>query len=126
VRLDLDTLVEDNETVSQTLAQFESLVRRADAVISTRLHGLVLTLKNGTPVVAIDPIAGGSKITAQAKTLGWPILFNGNDLTPDDLHNAVTACIAGRMDTDVKSTQAVALRRLAYMERDFVRHLAMA
>ena len=33
-----------------------------DAVVTTRLHGTVLAIKNGVPPVVIDPIAGGRKV----------------------------------------------------------------
>ena len=52
--------------VPSTAAQVESLLRRLDAVVSSRLHGMVLALKNGVPVVALDPVDGGAKVAAQA------------------------------------------------------------
>ncbi|MDT7802091.1 MAG: hypothetical protein QOI78_5524 [Actinomycetota bacterium] len=45
-----------------------------DAVVTTRLHGLVLGLKAGVPVLAVDPVAGGGKVTAQGRALGRPVL----------------------------------------------------
>jgi Polysaccharide pyruvyl transferase len=60
-----------------TPAQFESVIRRLDAVITTRLHGLVLALKNGVPALAVDPVPGGAKVTAQAAAWGWPVLTTG-------------------------------------------------
>jgi len=38
------------------------------------LHGLVLALKNGIPVLAVDPVAGGAKVAAQAAAWDWPVL----------------------------------------------------
>ena len=46
----------------RTAEEVESLIARMDVVLTTRLHGLVLALKHGVPVVAIDPIAGGAKL----------------------------------------------------------------
>ncbi len=48
---------------------------RLDAVVTTRLHGLVFALRAGVPVLAVDPVAGGGKVTAQAAALGWPALI---------------------------------------------------
>ncbi len=45
-----------------------------DIVVTTRLHGMVLALKNGVPAIAVDPIVGGAKITQQARAINWPIL----------------------------------------------------
>jgi len=44
-------------------------------VVTTRLHGLVLGLKQGVPVLAVDPVAGGAKVAAQAAAWGWPVLL---------------------------------------------------
>lgn len=48
------------------------MLARADAVVTTRLHGLVLGLRAGVPALALDPIVGGAKVAAQAAALGWP------------------------------------------------------
>jgi polysaccharide pyruvyl transferase WcaK-like protein len=33
-----------------------------------RMHGIVLALKYGVPVLAVDPVAGCAKVTAQARS----------------------------------------------------------
>ena len=61
-------------------AQVEALVRRADVVVSMRLHALVLGLKHGRPVVAVafTPVQGeyGSAArpsgSAGRSRSGWP------------------------------------------------------
>jgi hypothetical protein len=58
-----------------TAAQVEAVIARADVVVTTRLHGLVLALKQGVPVLAVDPVAGGAKVAAQAAACGWPVLL---------------------------------------------------
>jgi hypothetical protein len=74
-RIDLDTRLGAGEWRSPaTAAQVESAIARADVVVTTRLHGLVLALKNGIPVLAVDPVAGGAKVAAQAAAWGWPVL----------------------------------------------------
>ena len=59
--------------------QLASMFGRLDAVVTTRLHGLVFGLRAGVPVLAVDPVAGGGKVTAQARALGWPALVDGSD-----------------------------------------------
>ncbi|WP_439379530.1 polysaccharide pyruvyl transferase family protein [Amycolatopsis lexingtonensis] len=54
--------------------QFVSALSTMDVVVTTRLHGLVLGLKAGVPVVAVDPVAGGGKVTAQGAALDWPVV----------------------------------------------------
>jgi hypothetical protein len=97
----MDTLLRDNVGSLKNTAQFESLIRRTDLVISTRLHGMVFSLKNGIPVIAIDPVAGGAKITAQANALGWQLLINGEDLTRKRLSDAMEVCLKGSLATEI-------------------------
>ena len=68
--LPIDTRVDINATGLRTPAQIESMIARVDVLITTRLHGLVLALKNGVPAIAIDPKPGGGKITKQARAIG--------------------------------------------------------
>ncbi|WP_017572295.1 polysaccharide pyruvyl transferase family protein [Nocardiopsis halotolerans] len=53
--------------------QFDALVRRMDLVVTTRLHGLVLALRNGVPAVVVDPVVGGAKVAAQGRVWNWPV-----------------------------------------------------
>ncbi len=55
-----------------TAAAFMSVLTRLDLVVTTRLHGLALALSCGVPALAIDPVAGGGKVTAQADAWRWP------------------------------------------------------
>lgn len=76
-RLPLDTrLASDDWRHCRTPDQLASVFSRLDAVVTTRLHGLVLGLRAGVPVLAVDPIAGGGKVTAQAGALDWPALVS--------------------------------------------------
>jgi Polysaccharide pyruvyl transferase len=77
-RVPLDTRLEARDWAHcATPGQFESVIRRLDVVVTTRLHGLVLALKNGVPVLAVDPVPGGAKVTAQARAWDWPVLTAG-------------------------------------------------
>ncbi|MEU6594996.1 polysaccharide pyruvyl transferase family protein [Streptomyces sp. NPDC046881] len=85
-RVPADTrLATDDWRLCATAEQFLALLPRFDVVVTTRLHGLVLGLRSGTPVIAVDPVAGGAKVSAQARTLGWPALVAADALTPDIL-----------------------------------------
>jgi polysaccharide pyruvyl transferase len=66
-------------------AELEAVIRRLDLVVTTRLHGLVLALKNGVPALAIDPVAGGAKVTAQAAAWAWPATVTMGDLSQETL-----------------------------------------
>lgn len=123
VPIRLDTLLQNNQTCIETVAQLEALVRRADLVISTRLHGMVFSLKNETPVIAIDPVAGGAKVTAQARALGWPLLFNGDTLSKEELEHAVAFCLSGAMQEKVEAVRATAIAKVRAIEMEFEKML---
>lgn len=77
-RVPLDTRLDPRDWRHHaTAAQLESVLSRLDIVVTTRLHGLVLALKNGVPALAVDPVAGGAKVSAQAAAWGWPAVIAG-------------------------------------------------
>ncbi|MEU4674025.1 polysaccharide pyruvyl transferase family protein [Amycolatopsis sp. NPDC023774] len=74
-RVSLDSrLAHEDWQRCATPDQFVTTLSRMDVVVTTRLHGLVLGLKAGVPVVAVDPISGGGKVTVQGHVLGWPVV----------------------------------------------------
>ncbi|MFK4145450.1 polysaccharide pyruvyl transferase family protein [Streptomyces sp. NPDC004065] len=74
-RLELETRLDVHDwRLCATPAQLESLLDRVDVVVTDRLHGMVLALRAGTPALAVDPVVGGAKVTAQARACGWPAL----------------------------------------------------
>lgn len=94
-RLDLDTRLDPRDwRLAATPGQVESVLRRVDVVVTTRLHGLVLALKNGVPVVAVDPVLGGAKVTAQARAWDWPVL-GADSVDPASLDAALAFALSG-------------------------------
>lgn len=79
--VDIDTrLGEDEGAQFRTPDELCAVLGRVDLVVSTRLHGLVLGLRAGVPVLAVDPIDGGAKVSAQAAALGWPALVSADSI----------------------------------------------
>ena len=91
--LHIDTRLDVNRSGLRTDREVESLIAKCDLVLTTRLHGLVLSIKNGVPVVAVDSVAGGGKVGRQAQALGWPLIFQADRLDPDQLARAYDACL---------------------------------
>jgi len=89
----IDTRLDINATGLRTPAQVESMIARMDAVVTTRLHGTVLALKNGVPAIAIDPIGGGAKIRRQCETIGWPLVFDADSVDDEALSRALKYCL---------------------------------
>jgi hypothetical protein len=61
-----------------TAAAFEALLSRMDLVVTTRLHGLALALRAGIPALAVDPVAGGGKVTDQCTAWQWPACLDAD------------------------------------------------
>jgi polysaccharide pyruvyl transferase WcaK-like protein len=72
-----------------------------------RLHALVLGLKHGRPVISVDPVAGGAKVTAQARALGWPVVLPGEDLATEALDAALDRCLSGELTDEVRAAVAL-------------------
>lgn len=90
-RVLIDTRLDVSGSLLRTSAEVTSLLARMDVVLTSRLHGLVLALRSGIPVVAVDPVAGGAKLTRQAAALEWPWCF-GADVPYEQLAEAFAAC----------------------------------
>jgi hypothetical protein len=86
-------------------SQVEALVRRADVVLSMRLHALVLGLAHGVPVIACDPVAGGAKVSAQAAALGWPLVLTAAEIDPYALDAALEHALSGTLGGPIAAAQ---------------------
>ncbi|MFI0468984.1 polysaccharide pyruvyl transferase family protein [Saccharopolyspora sp. 5N102] len=80
-RLPLDSRLDTTDwRLCATADQFAALVARTDLVVTTRLHGLVFALCAGIPALAVDPVAGGGKVSAQAGVWEWPAVIGADRL----------------------------------------------
>ena len=98
-RLELDTRTDPRDwRLPATAEQVVATIARLDVVVTTRMHGLVLALRAGVPAIAVDPVAGGAKMTAQARAWNWPALLAAEDVTADALDREYAWCLsaAGR------------------------------
>jgi hypothetical protein len=110
-RVEADTrLATDDWRYASTPEQCMALLGAFDIVVTTRLHGLVLGLRAGRPVLAVDPVDGGAKVTAQARALRWPALLGASEVTPHHLDRWWQWCGSAE-------GSAAAVRRARAMER---------
>lgn len=96
-----------------TADQYVAIVRRLDVVVTTRLHGLVLALRAGVPALAVDPIDGGGKVSAQGQVWDWPVL--PATAGTEEFDAAWAWCLSEegrRLARDRAATPAAALDRL--------------
>ncbi|CAN5899488.1 hypothetical protein BH23ACT5_BH23ACT5_10650 [soil metagenome] len=117
----IDTRLDTNMTGLRTKAEVASLLARMDVVVTTRLHGTALALKNSVPVVAIDPEPGGGKIKRQAESLGWPHTFSVDELDPWALQEALDACLTPEARRQAAECADRAKRRVTSLRHDFVK-----
>lgn len=119
----IDTRLDENSTGLRTALEVESLIARMDLVLTTRLHGTVLALKNGVPAIAIDPIAGGAKILRQAETIGWPVVFTADTVTDDALQRAFEYCLTESAKTKAQECSQRARQKLTAVYEILVKEI---
>ena len=120
--VDVDTnLLHGEGARVHTPAQWESLVARTDAVVTNRLHGLALALKNGVPAVAIDSLPGGAKVRCQAETIGWPAIFDADALDQRELERALDWCLTEEAREEALRCRARAEAGVAALREEFLR-----
>jgi Polysaccharide pyruvyl transferase len=119
----IDTRLDENATGLSSAEQVESVIARMDVVLTTRLHGLVLALKNGVPVVGIDPVEGGAKVTRQAEAVGWPHVFSV-DSADEQLERALAYCLSARARADSQECAVRAREALGEVRSTFISTLS--
>lgn len=120
VPLHFDTVIFGNQVGLESGAAFESLLRKVDVLITNRLHGLVLGLKNNVPVAAVDSVAGGGKVSAQAKSLGWPVLIPVEELSVETLDETVKKCLGQDMLPLLEAVHRQAAASLSQTKTEFL------
>lgn len=107
-RLPLETRLDPRDwRLPATAAQVGSVIARLDVVVTMRMHGLVLALRAGVPVLAVDPVAGGGKVTAQARAWDWPAVVGPEELGADLLEEQLRWCLSedGRKAAQARSVK---------------------
>lgn len=92
--LPLDTrLAPDDWRLCATPEQLDAVLARLDLVVTDRLHGMVLALCTGVPALAVDPVEGGAKVTAQARACRWPAVVPAEALGPAEFDRWWSWCL---------------------------------
>ena len=124
-RVPIDTALLDNKGGLRTSGEVESLIAKMDLVITTRLHGAVLAIKNGIPVIAIDPISGGAKITSQVQALHWPVLLNAESLDEIRLLEAFNYCLTRGARIRAMECASVAVKKIETLKENLLSQLCL-
>ena len=108
-----------NHSSFRTPLEVTSAIRKMDLVVTTRLHGTVLSLSQGVPALAIDPIRGGAKISRQAATIGWPAILLAETARIEDLREAFAYCRSEEARRKAELCTAEARKRVLDAGRRF-------
>lgn len=122
--VDIDTRLDiDNAAGLRSAAEVETLIAHMDAVVTTRLHGLALALTNGVPAVAVDPVAGGDKITAQARAVDWPCAFAVDEASDDVMGEALTFALSAEGRVRARASAERGRQAVETLRAEFIRAL---
>jgi hypothetical protein len=121
--VNIDTRLDTNTTGLSTAAQIESLIARMDVVLTTRLHGTVLAIKNGVPPLVVDSVVGGGKIRRQAETIGWPCVLPVESVTDEALQDAFRYCLTSEARAKAKDCASRARMRIEQVRAEFIEAL---
>jgi hypothetical protein len=80
----IDTRLLPNHDVATIREEF----LRADIVLTTRMHGALLGLALGKPVIALDQIPGTAKVTDVLRKIGWRHVYEAESVTAEMLDAA--------------------------------------
>jgi hypothetical protein len=116
----IDTRLDVNATGLRTPAQIESAIARMDCLVTTRLHGLVLALKNGVPALVVDAVPGGGKLLLQARRIGWPAAFGIETAEPARLSEALSWCLMAEARRKAEECAAGARRQAEHLRDRFL------
>ncbi|MBW4547755.1 MAG: polysaccharide pyruvyl transferase family protein [Symplocastrum torsivum CPER-KK1] len=120
VAVPIDTGLDPNTTNLRTAVEVESLIARMDLVVTTRLHGTVLALKNGVPTISIDAISGGAKVVRQAEKIGWSMVFSVDSLSDEMLEKAFEYCLTEEARKKAKECREQAIKELEQVRNEFI------
>jgi hypothetical protein len=120
LKIPIDTCLEDNAGKLTSPVQIEALISRMDFVATTRLHGLVLALKNDVPVLAVDSVAGEAKVSRQAMALGWPAVIGASEVSDKRLAELCAYCLSPEARIKARECTARAIRQLAGLRDDLL------
>ncbi len=126
VPIPIDTRLDRNAGGLNTPEAVECLISRMDAVVTTRLHGLVLAIKHGVAPLAIDPIEGGAKVLRQARALNWPTVLSVEALEPKALEEALDYCLSESGRRRARRCHMEAVQSLGTVRERFLHEIASA
>ena len=118
----IDTKIPQNDCGLRSIAEIESVISKMDLILTTRLHGAVIAIKNRVPVIALDQIRNGAKVYSGLSRIGWPLVFRLDELKAHDprLLEAFNRALSPAIQTAIDNSLAVAEKGLAALKDRFL------
>lgn len=123
--VDIDTCLDPSQTKLRSPRKLSRL-SRVWMWLLLRLHGLVLALKNGVPVLAVDSVSGGAKVVSQAKAMGWSQVFTIDSLNDEDLRLAFEYCLTEGARQKAIDCRERAISQLSAVREEFMETIGLA
>ena len=123
--LEIDTVLKPGKPGRRSAAEVEALLARMDVVVTNRLHGLALSLKHGVPVLALDSVSGGAKVTRQAEAVGWPVVLRPDSLSDEEVARAFESCLGEQARATAEQARRRGMEGAAAVESEFLAALAL-
>ena len=120
----VDTVIRAGQPGQRTPEEVTALLAKVDVVLTNRLHGLVLSIKHGVPVVAVDGVSGGAKVTRQAEALGWPAILSVDSLTEEAMRQAFDYCLSDQARLKAREVAERSRTAAAAVEQELLDALA--
>lgn len=120
----IDTVLDQHTPGRRTPGEVRALFAKADVVLTTRLHGLVLALAAGVPALAVDPIPGGAKVIAQARALTWPAVLPVEALDDDELGRLFQWCLTAEAHERAQACALAGVEGIDAVRASLMKHLA--
>jgi hypothetical protein len=115
-----------NLIIQNSATALTSLINRVDVLITNRLHGLVFALHSGVPALAIDAIAGGDKVSAQARVLNWPACTLAEEASQERMDAALMWCLSPEARSAAAAVRDAAISRVGRFEDDVAEVLGLS
>jgi hypothetical protein len=80
-------------------------------VATTRLHGSLYGLLNGRPVVALDQIPGGAKVSEVLARIGWPLVFRTDQMDSEAIDDAFRTARSGELISEIERVRSELIAR---------------
>ena len=103
----IDTKIGLNNTISNIISNFKS----SRFIITTRMHGTLYSLLYGKPVIAIDQIPGGAKVSNLVGKLNYPHLYKVENIDSSTLKNSIKEIQSPSFISDVVQYRETAIQK---------------